>query len=397
MHGVSHHRTEGVDVEFILQVGHGEMAKEVLFKGYDLALDRQEDDVARAFLCLRSSNTKRDGGIFQIRPTQDIWRASSMKRVLFRAVILALLVHGVGPAQADYFYTTLDVPGASSSEASGINNAGQIVGGFVTGSRFGPSHGFLLSGGGYTQLDIPGTVSGTSPSGINAYGQVVGTYGGLLGYGFLLSGGNYTLLNVPASFGLAVKGTQGYGLNDSGQIVGGYTSLDFNHSLISGSFLLSQGNYTQLNLINNGSASSINNAGQIVLSNGTQSGVLSGNMLTAISVPGSARTEASGINNLGQIVGIRNDTAMGSPDHGFVYHDGMYTTFDVPGALNTDPFGINDLGQIVGSYTDAAGNEHGFLATPTAGPSTLVLSGIGVLGILGFAWRKLRALTRVSG
>jgi hypothetical protein len=40
---------------------------------------------------------------------------------------------------------------------------------------------------------------------------------------------------------------------------------------------------------------------------------------------------------------------------------------------------------------------HGFVATPTPEPSTLVLLGIGVLGIVGCAWRKRRALRGREG
>jgi probable HAF family extracellular repeat protein len=86
----------------------------------------------------------------------------------------------------------------TSTGPNGINNAGQIVGGYATDER-GPTHGFLLSGGSYTTIDVPGSVNGpftgTTIAAINNAGQML--VNSSLG-SFLLSGGTYTPLNVPA-------------------------------------------------------------------------------------------------------------------------------------------------------------------------------------------------------
>jgi hypothetical protein len=76
------------------------------------------------------------------------------------------------------------------TSASGINNAGQIVGSYTNASG---SHSFLLSGGIYTTLDDPlagkGTSSalGTFAQGINNAGQIIGLYrdSGFNDHGFL--------------------------------------------------------------------------------------------------------------------------------------------------------------------------------------------------------------------
>jgi probable HAF family extracellular repeat protein len=69
-------------------------------------------------------------------------------------------------------FTTIDVPGATYTQASGINNAGQIVGGFFDSN--GISHGFLKVGGTFRTIDAPGATlafaSGTIATGINDAG-----------------------------------------------------------------------------------------------------------------------------------------------------------------------------------------------------------------------------------
>ncbi len=325
-----------------------------------------------------------------------------MTRLLFGVIVLSAVCSVGARAQADYVYTTLYVPGSTYADALGINNNGQIVGVFRTGSPAGPFHGFLLSAGSYTQLDVPGTLSGTIASGISGSGQIVGSYNqGLNGIGsgsaFLLSGGTYTTLPVP-SFG--ALGITANAINDMGQIVGTYSALDAPRGqppfLVQGGYLLSRGSYTVLTGIYNGWANGINNAGQIVLSNGLQSGVLSAGTITPVSVPGSPTTYAFGINNLGQVAGSYTDQASGlGPRHGFVYRDGTYTTFDIPGATETLASGINDFGQVVGYYVDGTG-DHAFLASPTPEPATSVLLAVGALGIIAYGWGRRRVFSSVS-
>ena len=83
-------------------------------------------------------------------------------------------------------------------------------------------HGFLLSNGSYTTLDVPSSTL-TTAHGINTSGQIVGQYfdAGDDGHGYLLSDGSYTTLDVPGSIS-----TGAHGINDSGQIVGSYVDAD---------------------------------------------------------------------------------------------------------------------------------------------------------------------------
>src|SRR5207302_6818361 len=93
--------------------------------------------------------------------------------------------------------------------------------GQVNDDRFGPTHGFLLSGGSYTKFDV-GTF--TSAFGINASGQIVGFYEriGVSGAaGFILSSGSSITLKAPSTG--ANGSTYAFGINASGQIAGAYT------------------------------------------------------------------------------------------------------------------------------------------------------------------------------
>ena len=100
------------------------------------------------------------------------------------ALGLALTAFASSVSAAPYTFTTLNVSGASSTEAVGINNAGQVVG-FFADSR--GVHGFINTSGTFTTLDVPGA-SFTQARGINNAGQVVGLFGDSSGsHGFVAS------------------------------------------------------------------------------------------------------------------------------------------------------------------------------------------------------------------
>src|SRR3954467_388616 len=137
-----------------------------------------------------------------------------------------------------YRYPALDDPLAriGGTTAYGINAAGQVVGSYQDAS--GTTHGFLYSGGTYTTLDAPSART-TAARAINGLGQIVGTYTDASGtYNFLYSGGSYTVLaDLPGP---------PIGINDFGQIVGSYstpTPLAFNSFFVSHGYVYSGGSY----------------------------------------------------------------------------------------------------------------------------------------------------------
>src|SRR5262245_20937373 len=149
-------------------------------------------------------------------------------------------------------YTALDAPGATQTQAYGINNVGlgQIVGAYSVGSV---NHGFLYDGT-YTTLDNPLGTNGTQLLGINNLGQIIGSYIDASGHshGFLYSGGGFTTLDDPSG-----TDTVATGINELGQIVGHYSNGSVQHSL-----LYSAGAYITLD--DSLLVSGINNSGVLV-------------------------------------------------------------------------------------------------------------------------------------
>jgi uncharacterized membrane protein len=93
-------------------------------------------------------------------------------------------VHGF--LLADGTYTTIDVPGASYTNATGSNASGQVVGRYTLD---GVTHGYLLSGGQITSYDFPGATF-TGATAISANGDILGRFqdAKMVFHGFLLTG-----------------------------------------------------------------------------------------------------------------------------------------------------------------------------------------------------------------
>ena len=222
-------------------------------------------------------------------------------------------------------FTTIDFPNASVTLLNGINASGQLMGTYVdsTGKLF----AFVGNKGDFTKLDPFGLEIRSQGGFINAQGQAVGAYrdASQKRHGFIWRKGKFAPpVNVPGDDELL--GTVALGINDIGDVVGNY--VDDKTENRHGFLLSSKGVFTN-----------------------------------PIDVPGAVVTVAQGINNAGTIVGVYIDAQGNS--HGFVLSKGVFTNpIDVPGASGTQINSINAKGEIVGSYDDSAG-QHGFLGTPT--------------------------------
>ena len=109
-------------------------------------------------------------------------------------------------------YTTLNIPGASSTYAARISGS-NIVGAYNDASG---THGFVYNGTSYTTLDVPGAL-GTAAYSISG-SNIVGYYWDASSYhGFVYNGTSYVTLNVPGA-----SSTQAFGISGS-NIMGYYT------------------------------------------------------------------------------------------------------------------------------------------------------------------------------
>src|SRR5262250_2674611 len=104
-----------------------------------------------------------------------------MMRTHFPVVVFGLLALAVSSAQAQaYNYASIDYPNAIRTRTFGISPGGVIVGDYRDSA--GTLHGFLLAGGRYVTVDVPGALVGltgalpTGPRGINPAGDIVGFY-----------------------------------------------------------------------------------------------------------------------------------------------------------------------------------------------------------------------------
>jgi hypothetical protein len=131
------------------------------------------------------------------------------KSILAMTMAVGGMLAAAAPANATaYTFTTIDGPGAFFTTASGINDAGQIVGTFR--DSIGSIFGFLDTGGSFTVLDVPGGRN-TQPFGINNAGQIVGQFeDSTAAHGFLAT--PVALVAEPSSLALLGVGVIGLGI-----------------------------------------------------------------------------------------------------------------------------------------------------------------------------------------
>ena len=270
-------------------------------------------------------------------------------------------VHSATP---QYVFSTIDAPAELGAFASayGINNAGVLVGNYLTVD--GNLDGFIFQKGLFSDIIFPGVTSDDrgALSDVNDLGQAVGAFTdgetGIL-HSFVRSkSGHFTLLPDAPDAVL----TEAAGINNAGDIVGFYRDADFvpHGFILRGGVLSTYDHPDSTRTI----LTRINELGQItgirLDPDGHRRGfVLQNGVTTTIDVPGSLNTRTGGINNLGHVVGYYDDADLVS--HGFLLKNGVFTTLDFPGASDTALLDINDRGVISGTYE---GFTHGLVATP---------------------------------
>ncbi len=285
---------------------------------------------------------------------------------LLATTLLATLLAAPAAAQT-YSFTLTGPPGTLYNPATAISNNGNIAGIYSDATGY---HGYLLSSGAFTTLDVAGAQNGTYAFAVNDSAQVAGYYGTAAGpfQGFSYTPGTGNTLITPPGANLE---TYALSINATGQVAGNAQGTTFGGN----GFVYSPAGGTYATQSVPGSAASyvatyttaINNAGHTAgwfSSTDYPANYLGylevGGTTTTFLAPGSAFTYVNGLNNADQVVGTSVDTA--GLSHGFIWDNGAFTMLDAPGAVfGTFAFGINTYGAVSGYFLDSANFAHGFV------------------------------------
>lgn len=241
----------------------------------------------------------------------------------------------------------------------GINPAGDIAGNYADG--VGKQHGFLLSGGQFTTIDVPGSLVGTtgtlvtSARGIGPSGDIVGAFttpynppssttapvdsaeycpfpgSAACTKGFLYRRGKFSTVIFPGHPGAGPEN-----IAPDGSIYGCYHDYDTMTSMFSAA-------WTRF-----GDTSLAAGGGE--LSDPTQS--------FPCSMHGGAAPDGTAVGFYGEMMNACKT------NHGYVLQDGVLQTYDVPNSISTTIWGISPRHELVGVYTDTNGHQHGFVQLP---------------------------------
>ena len=261
-------------------------------------------------------------------------------------------------------YIKFDFPGATITEAFGVNDHKWIAGSFCkdgdqgstcSAPGFSPSHGYVAklkkSTLTFVEINFPGAFE-TEATSINNSGLVVGLYdaahnapGVDVGHAYYCQypcdkASSFHSYDYP---GTAGKGsTDFYAVNNRGKIVGNYALTSIGQ-IVDHGFMLDRKGRT-----------------------------------CTIDVPGAGASDTNtlGLSDENDVVGSYSDEATGRV-RAYILMDaeiktngapckGTYVTFDYPitGVLQTEASGINEDGVVVGNYLDSAQVSHAFRRAP---------------------------------
>ncbi len=312
------------------------------------------------------------------------------------ALATAVSVLGVGalagPAAATsnghatrYQFRTLDNKNdLTFNQLLGINKYGVIAGYFDSGAQGHPNKGYLLyppyRQRNYVNENFPGSVQ-TQVTGLNNKGVTVGFWSDMNNanqvndnFGFYaIRGRHFHTVNFPTTNNSTPPVNQLLGVNDSDIAVGFYNDANGNSHGYTYSIAKNRFHEITISGATSVTAAAINNRQDIAGFETNAAGLVEGFLLsghgklTTLAFPGASMTQALGVNNADEVVGVYQlGSGSTATMHGFTWtrKRGFQTVDDPNGVGTTTVNGVNDKGQLVGFYVDTAGNTDGMLATP---------------------------------
>lgn len=300
-----------------------------------------------------------------------------MNRSLARFLVLALAVGSLGLGSSAYatsttptikYVSAVTYPGVTGSTvATGINNGGEIVGEVLPSGA--ASFGFQLLNGTYSEVLYPGALN-SSANGLDDLGEIVGGWQQavtLNAYGFFLQNGVYSAFFQGMTCSNGPCNTNLEGINSNHDFVGSWQP----DTPAEEAFIDLGGVFTALNFGSIVTTSSIavainNNSSEIVGNYGDSSGNSHGfvydvasQTISVSNIPGAAAVSFFGVNNAGTITGRYIDSA--GNGHGLALVKGKIVRYNYPGSNFTSLERISDHNLITGRYTDSSGTIHGIL------------------------------------
>jgi hypothetical protein len=290
------------------------------------------------------------------------------------------------PTPFNFNYYTVDDPGGSGTftRVLGIDALGEVAGTYGKGTKVDPSHGFtsLSPYSDFRTLNYPSALDTVATS-LNSSGNRI-TAGYFLDstsshttWAFLRVKGIFSQYKNPQTPHGSNTVNEFLGVNDPGVAVGFYK--DSNGHDVAYEFS-NAGGYHSFKPTSAVSAvaTGINLRGDVTgfetLTDGKVEGwLLHNGAYERYAYPYTDRTEGLAVNYQEHVVGFYNDSSGNT--HGFIlFKPGspsqeFWQTIDEPNAAGTTVVtSINNHDSISGWYVDSAGNTHGFVATVQGSP-----------------------------
>jgi len=323
-------------------------------------------------------------------------RAAKWARV---ALVAATPVIGAGAAAgpalatpqggaSNYSFTTLDNQADPTfNQLLGINQHGVIAGYFGSGAVGHPNKGYLLTApygqANYHNENWPESTQ-TQVTGLNDHGVTVGFWSSTNNANnndnraFVSVRGYFIDGDFPTDSPASPPVDQLLGVNDHNVAVGFYNDAGGNTHAYTFNIRRNQFDEITPSGVTNPTAAGINNRGDIAGFGTDSTGDSSNDQVVGfllrrngqvkiLDVPGSSMTQALGINDNDEVVGVYQvGSGSSAVMHGFTWtpQRGFQTVDDPHGVGATTINGVNDQGELVGFYTDSQNNTDGLLAIP---------------------------------